>query len=92
VKNFFLVLILLFSNGLFAKGVAKGLRLSEIEQGSIYQQLGLQNGDVILKVNGAAPDSVEALNAILSGKKAGDKFELVIDRKGKEKTLHYTIK
>lgn len=84
-----LITILLFSIACFS--AEKGFRISGIEKGSIYQKLGLKNGDVIKEVNGTEPASVEAFGSWLSKTKAGDKVDLTIERKGKARTLHYTI-
>lgn len=66
-------------------------KISNIEQGSIYQQLGLKDGDVIKKVNGQVPSSMNDLNVMFSKIKKGTKVDLVIERNGKEESFHYSI-
>ena len=101
MKSFFLTVALFISIGTFAQHSAKnsisdkptaGFKLTKIESGSIYQQLGLKSGDIIRKVNGDTPKSLDAFGTFLSKTKAGDKIDLLIERQGKEETLHYTIK
>lgn len=95
MKSFFTAIALLISIGTLAEHSAKltaGFKLTKIESGSIYAQLGLKNGDIIQKVNGDTPKSLDAFGTFLSKTKPGDKIDLLVERQGKEETLHYTIK
>ncbi len=69
-----------------------GFKIEKIEKGSVYEKLGLQEGDVIKKFNGKPvvnpSDAMEMYNALKTAKKVS----LVIERAGKEQTLQFTAK
>jgi general secretion pathway protein C len=93
VKNFIIAVSLAFSMGSFAQvSSTAGFKLIKVDPGSIYQQLGLKSGDIVKKVNGTTITSMEFLSSSLSKATVGDKVDLIIERKGKEETLHYTLK
>ncbi|MCA9619186.1 MAG: hypothetical protein KC731_09190 [Myxococcales bacterium] len=66
-----------------------GLRLVALRRGSALGVLGLQDDDVLLRIDGQSLDDpaklVTALEAI------GDEVEVVVERAGKRRTLHYRI-
>ncbi len=91
VKKFiFLIVTLISWNGLARP--KSGLKIESFETGSVYQQLGFEKGDVVKKINGKNIDTPEALKAGLKEIKNGDKIDVIVERNGKETTLHYTIK
>lgn len=93
MRNFLPTIALLFSIGSFAQvSSAVGFKLIKIVPGSVYQQLGLKNGDIVKEINGVPVTSMEFLSSSLSKATVGDKVDLLIERKGKEETLRYTIK
>lgn len=66
----------------FKEGQPQGFKLLAVRQGSVYEKLGLQNGDVIQRINGVALDSTEkALEQYMLLKKFRH-LELDIDRGG----------
>jgi general secretion pathway protein C len=72
--------------------IKAGLKLQNIEPGSIYEKLGLKNGDIIKKVNEKEipeKENIESLSDELSKSK---KIRLLLERNGKEEILKYTIK
>lgn len=101
MKNVFIILTVLISIGSFAQKIVQkttsdkpiaGFKLTKIEPGSVYQQLGLKDGDVVKKINGEAPISLDAFGASLSKAKSGEKVKVLIERQGKEEAFEYTIK
>jgi type II secretion system protein C len=73
-------------------GKQQGFTVREIKPGGIYQKLGLQNGDVLLRINDftmSSPDS--ALQAITS-LKGIDRAQLDILRRGAKLTMTYQIR
>jgi general secretion pathway protein C len=74
------------------QGKQQGFTVREIKPGGIYQRLGLQNGDVLLRINDftmSSPDS--ALQAITS-LKGIDRAQLDILRHGSKLTMTYQIR
>ena len=70
-----------------------GLRIEHIEKGSVYEKIGLKEGDVIKKWNGTPVVNADQLKKLLSdasASKAGKKVSILIDRAGKEQIFHYT--
>ena len=77
----------------YTNGKPDGFVISEIAQGSLYQQAGLQNGDVILKVNGHAGDqySEQAMSMYQKLQNAAA-IDLELMRAGQMKQVHYDIR
>jgi general secretion pathway protein C len=74
-------------------GRLAGYRLSNIKPGSVYQQLGLRNNDVVLSVNGdtlTGPDQLVSLYEDLSGR-GGGSVDLRVRRGSGFETLRYEL-
>ncbi|MCP3168538.1 type II secretion system protein GspC [Myxococcus qinghaiensis] len=66
----------------FREGTPQGFKLFSIRPGSVYEKLGLQNGDILQRINGVALDSTEkALEQYMLLKKSRH-LEVDIDRGG----------
>ena len=73
-------------------GVSRGFRLSEIESGSIFQQIGLHDGDLLTGVNGQpANDPTKAL-ALLAALRTSSSVTLSVMRNGAPVQLYYNIR
>lgn len=76
----------------FINGKQEGFLMKEVKSNGIYQNLGLQNGDVLLKINDynlSSPESgMQAFNAL----RGMDRVQLDILRGGEKTTLTYQIK
>lgn len=76
----------------FINGKQEGFLMREVKNNGIYQNLGLQNGDVLLKINDynlSSPESgMQAFNAL----RGMDRIQLDILRGGEKTTLTYQIK
>lgn len=64
----------------FRCGKVNGFKIFAIEPGSIFEALGLKNGDVVMKVNETAIDSAEKAVPILEVVKLADSFTIEILR------------
>ncbi len=76
----------------FTAGKADGFLITRIKPGSVFQQIGLENGDVIQGVNNQALESPERLLELYNGLKDGSEITLTLKRKGNEETLKYVFK
>ncbi|MCY1070239.1 PDZ domain-containing protein [Nannocystis sp. RBIL2] len=72
-------------------GKLVGLKVFGIRADSTLKAMGLKNGDVLLRVDGAPLESVEALPAILQALPQRDRISLDIERKTRPLTLTITV-
>jgi len=75
----------------FEQGKAQGFVISDIVPNSLYQQIGLQNGDVIQKVNGQAVTSAEQAMAMYQSLQNAAVIDLELKRAGSIVPIHYDI-
>ncbi|MBI2711865.1 MAG: PDZ domain-containing protein [Bdellovibrio sp.] len=72
-------------------GVPAGYKLFQIVPGSIYEKLGLVNGDVIAGVNGSPITDPGKAFEMISELKTSSHLELQVKRDGKPQTYTYDI-
>jgi S1-C subfamily serine protease len=75
----------------FGLSRSSGLMIAEVAPNSPASQAGLQQGDIILKVDGQDVTDSAALAAQIRNMQPGDQVKLVIDRKGTEQTINVTL-
>ena len=76
----------------FTNGKADGFLVTDIAAGSLYQSLGLQNGDILSGVNGKPITSMEqAMNMYRQLQKAPS-VDVSVMRGGQTLTFHYDIR
>lgn len=72
--------------------IPEGAYVQNVVSGSPAEKAGIQEGDIITKVDGKmVRDSDGGLVAIVSGKKVGDQVELTVYRDNESKTLRLTL-
>jgi len=76
----------------FTAGKADGFLVTRIKPDSIFQKMGLENGDVIQGVNSQAIESPDRLLELYRGLKDGSEIVLNLKRRGKEETLRYVFR
>ena len=76
----------------FVAGRPSGFSVSEIQGGSLMEKLGLQNNDVVRKVNGQAIDKPEDIFQAYSQLQRDSNIELEIERGGRREVLRYEIR
>lgn len=76
----------------FSGGKPDGFMVSRIKSGSIFEKMGLNNGDVIRGVNGEPLQSAEKMLDLYSTMKSGSEVILNIKRRGKEEDLRYVFR
>ena len=75
-----------------ASGNIYGFRITAIEPGSVYGELGILNGDVITGVQGNPVTSAQqAMEMYQNLRTAGD-IEIQVERDGRRQTLKYQVK
>lgn len=68
-----------------------GFRIYRIIPGSIFQYLGLQNGDVIKSINGQKMDNVEKGLQLLQSLRNESRFAISVERQGQPIEKHYEV-
>ncbi|AKU91319.1 type II secretion system protein GspC [Vulgatibacter incomptus] len=76
----------------FKNGVANGFKLFSIRPGSLYSKIGIENGDVIRKINGFEINSPEKALELYAKLKESSKVELELERRGQVIPKSYVIR
>jgi len=74
------------------QGKTVGFRISEIVPGSIYEKIGLQNGDVIQRVNSQEVDDPAKFFQLYQGLRNERSISIDLIRSGQRQTLNYEIR
>lgn len=72
-------------------GSQKGFILKEVRTGGIYQKLGLQNNDVLLRLNEFPISDAESALQAFTALKGLDRIEVDVVRGGNRMTLTYSV-
>jgi general secretion pathway protein C len=75
----------------FKDGKANGFKMFSIKPGSIYAKIGLQNGDVIQKINGYVMDSPDKALELYQKLRDASSVSIELNRRGQNSTLNYAI-
>jgi len=76
----------------FKDGQAQGFKLFSIRPDSIYSKIGVQNGDVIKRINGFEMNSPEKALEVYSKLKEASRIEIELERNGSTVRKNYTIR
>lgn len=75
----------------FKNGVANGFKVFSIRPGSLYSKIGIQNGDVIRRINGYEINSPDKALEIYAKLKEASNIEIELERRGQSITRKYNI-
>ena len=75
----------------FQGGKPAGLVITRIQDNSIFSDMGLQNGDVIVGVDGNPIQSVDDALQLYQGMKESSEVKLQVVRQGQEQSIEYRI-
>jgi general secretion pathway protein C len=76
----------------FSNGKANGFKLFSIRPNSLYSKIGIQNGDIVQKINGYEINSPDKALEIYSKLKDAQSITVDLVRRGKQQTLSYSIR
>jgi len=76
----------------FKDGQAQGFKLFSIRPDSIYSKIGVQNGDVIKRINGFDLNSPEKALEVYTKLKEASRIEIDLERNGSPVHKNYTIR
>ncbi|HEX9137832.1 MAG TPA: hypothetical protein VF905_12930 [Nitrospirota bacterium] len=74
------------------RGKVVGFRITRISSGSIYEKIGLQNGDVLLRVNTQNLDNPAKLFSLYKEMRNKRHISLLLSRNGQDQTFQYDIR
>ena len=75
----------------FKNGVANGFKLFSIVPDSLYSKIGIQNGDVIRRINGYEMNSPDKALEIYQKLRDANRIEIEIERRGETIRKSYSI-
>jgi general secretion pathway protein C len=76
----------------YENGQMMGVQLSSIKPGSLFEEIGIQNGDTVTQVNGITVTSPQDSAALLRELTESTDFQVnVLGADGQTRTLHYSI-
>ena len=75
----------------FKDGVATGFKLFSIRPDSIYAKIGIQNGDVIQRINGFEMNSPDKALEVYSKLREASNIDIEVERNGSVVTQSYAI-
>jgi len=73
----------------FSAGKPDGFLISNIVQGSLYQQLGILDGDIIQGVNNRRIQTADDVMSLFNILKESSHVSLMLRRRGNQQTLNY---
>lgn len=76
----------------FNAGVPDGFIVTSIRPGSLYQKMGVANGDIIQEVNNRKIQTADDLTGLLNILKSSNDISLVVKRGGSPKTMNYQFR
>lgn len=74
------------------KNKVSGFKILKVEKGSVYEKIGLKDGDVIKRYNDKAITNTDEAMEMYNALKDDPKPVLQIERNGKIQEMHYIIK
>ena len=74
-----------------AEGAQQGFIVSNIVPGSLYERMGLKNGDVVMDVNDKKLNSADDILQMVNVMQAGGSISVNLLRNGKNETLSYAF-
>lgn len=76
----------------FHNGKANGFKLFSIRPNSLYSKIGIQNGDVVQRINGYEMTSPDKALVIYNKLEDAETITVDLVRRGKSRTLRYNIR
>lgn len=88
--NYIFILVALFQvSSLALAAEIEGYRILDSQEGSVFEQVGLQKMDVIKSANGEPVDSIQKAMELYNTVKLKNKVKWQVERDGKSKNLEY---
>jgi len=75
----------------FNAGVPEGFMISQIRQGSIYQKMGLADGDIIQNIDNRKVQTADDMVSLFNSLRSSPDINLTIKRSGRQEKFNYKI-
>lgn len=76
----------------FKDGKIQGYKIFAIKEGSVFEAIGLQNGDIIQSINGVGVDTPEKALQLFQQLRSESDFALLIERGGTSQEFQYALR
>jgi type II secretion system protein C len=76
----------------FVDGKTDGFSISQVTPGSVFEQLGLQNGDLLTSINGQPITNPMQALSLMQAMKTAPAVDLVVNRGGAPTSVHLTLR
>jgi general secretion pathway protein C len=73
-------------------GKIQGYKIIAIREGSLYDKIGLKDGDIIYSINGIFVDNPEKALQLFQQLRSQTDFQIEIERGGDRRTLNYSLR
>jgi serine protease Do len=77
--------------GVSTEKAAKGLKLTDVSEGSAAEKAGLKEGDVIVRFAGTAVSDPDAFRELVRARKPGEEVEIMYVKAGEKKEKLYAL-
>lgn len=75
----------------YESGAVVGVKIFRVRAGSPFYDVGLRNGDIILRIGGASAADVEVVRDMYDNVMAGDVLEMAVNRHGETVILNPVV-
>ncbi len=76
----------------FKAGVPEGFLITNIQPGSLYQRMGITNGDILQGIDGRRIQTADDMMSFLNILKGASGMALLMQRGGKQQTVNYQFR
>ena len=76
----------------FVNGKTDGFSISQVEPGSVFDQLGLQNGDLLTSIDGQPVTNPMQAMGLIQAVKTASAIDLVVNRGGAPTSVHLDLR
>jgi general secretion pathway protein C len=76
----------------FVDGKTDGFAISQVAPGSVFEQLGLQNGDLLTSINGQPITNPMQALSLMQAMKSAPAIDLIVNRGGAPTSVHLTLR
>ncbi|MCZ7586374.1 MAG: hypothetical protein M5R36_25290 [Deltaproteobacteria bacterium] len=76
----------------FEKGGIAGFRLKRIRKNSVYSKLGLEQNDVLRRINGIEISGIDDIMKVMASMRDARRFSLDLTRNGQRRSFTYEVR
>ena len=75
----------------FTRGMPDGFMVSGIRPGSVYQRMGLTDGDILQEINGRKMKGADDMMELYNNLRSSGRMNLNVQRQGRTETINYVF-